>query len=431
MIIKYITLLVFCLLALNVRRGMALAVIVASMVIWTEYTRFEIFITQMSVTRFIVVIIIIRFWSKAKLELNSYDKLFFVYWVTSLIMKSIAGADSKLMITTTGRCFDTFMVYFAARVCLTDKGDFKDFVDFIKYPAIVAALLAVYESQTATSLYTSLRQANAWAWSFDTYEARLGSWVRAFGTTLQPIYWGMTMLFTTMLYLASNAVSQKQLTTPTLFFMCLGVFFSLSTGPIGSMIIVLMLTFLINTKQRFTLFLQLFLVASIMIEIFSNRHFYDMAQYFAMNSVTAWYRSKLMTVAFKNIGEYIFVGVGGNWPNHWARQIDGRALVDVVNQYLVVALNGGIVLLGMYLYLVFSPIVRFYKNWNRSLTPLLNGYRIMAFSLITVALAGFTVGFYNPFEILLYIMLGMTRQLEILCQKEYQEFQFVETSSEA
>lgn len=409
---------VFCVLALSVKRGTALGVLVASMVIWPEYTRFEIVVTQMSVTRFVAIILILRFWSKAKLEIQFYDKLFIIYWLTSIVMQTIAGADSKLLITTIGRGFDTFIIYFAARVCVVEQIDFKYFVNAIKYPAIVAAILAGRESQTATSIYSSLRQANAWAWSFDVYEARMGSWVRAFGTTLQPIYWGMTMSMTMMLYAASNVTFNKKFITPTLIFICAGVFFSLSSGPIGSMFTVLILSFVIKTKKRFVLFLRLFLVASIFVELFSDRHFYDMAQYLAMNSATAWYRSKLLSVAINNISEYVLYGVGGNWPKHWGRQIDGRAFVDVVNQYVIVALTGGIVLLSMYVYLLFSPIVRFYKHWNREMTPLLNGYRIMAFSLIAITLAGFTVGFYNPFEIMMYVILGITRQFEFLCKKE-------------
>lgn len=415
---SFIALIIFTILAIISRRGTALVILIATMIIWPEYVRFNLGITQMSISRIVAVILLIRFWKSARLEVNKYDKVIFYIWVVSIVMQTIAGASSTELIRTIGRIMDTVFMYYATRVCLVNLDEFKRFVSGLKYVFIPATILGLRESATATSIYTSLRFSNSWAWFSFGYEARLGSWVRGFGASLHPIYWGMSMLVVFLLQAITSRIVKPNLLTLTLIIAAIGVFTSLSSGPMGSVVTFLALALLIRTKKHFQLFLRVFLVGAIAVEIISDRHFYDMIQYFAMNGNTAWYRSQLLKVAITNYKEYYLFGAGGVWPHHWGAQVDGRRIVDIVNQYIMIALYGGISLLVLFLYAIFKPMVNFYKDWTEERTNLNEARRLFLFALIAVFLSGFTVAFYNPYELLVYILFGVGRQLEVLHRKQ-------------
>ena len=414
----FVALIIFSLLTVISKRPIALVILIATMILWPEYVRFNLGITQMSITRIVAIIILIRFWKSAKLEINTYDKVIFYIWVVGIVMQTIAGANSPELIRTTGRIMDTVFIYYATRVCLVNIDDFQNFLSSLKYVFIPATILALRESATATSLYTNLRHSNSWAWFHLAYEARLGTWVRSYGSALHSIYWGMSMLVVFLMQAITSRLVKPKLFTMMLIVAAIGVFTSLSSGPMGSVVTFLALALLIRTKNHFRVFLQVFLIAAIAIEIISDRHFYDMVQYFAMNSSTAWYRSQLLKVAIANYHEYILFGVGGDWPHHWGAQVDGRRIVDIVNQYVVMAVYGGILLLILFLYALFKPMVNFYKDWTLEKTYLNEARRLFLFSLVAVFLSGFTVSFYNPYEILIYMLLGVGRQLEVLHREQ-------------
>jgi len=407
-------LLFFCVLAWSSNKGVALATLIASLILFPEYIRFDIFVMKMSIARIVALIIILKWWYKSRININFYDKSVVIYWVLYILMATLSGGDQTYLIYVIGRVMDTVLFYFVARVCLTDQDDFNKFFKFFAIVAISVSLLAIFESYLADSIYRHLRSANTWMWNDKLYEERLLGFVRAYGSTLNPIYWGMSMLLMFIILTSLSVIAKGKKSSVYLFITAAGVFSSLSSGPIMGLILFFILNKVGKSKRVFVNLLFLLLVAIFIIEVFSNRHFYDMAQYLTLNSATAWYRSKLIEVALKNYSIYIISGVGGVWPHHWGALIDGRAIVDVVNQYIVVALNGGLVLLVLYLYIFFKPVKDFVTTWQAGSSLFLEVNRLLVMGLLAIAVTGFTVAFYNPVENLIFLLLGILRQAAIV-----------------
>ena len=410
---KYLALVLFCSIAIFVKRGTALAVLVASMVIWPEFIRFDILVTKMSIPRFVAIIILVKWWSKSKLTVNRYDKAIILLWFLGIVMPIFEGAKSSWVFTTIVRGMDTVLMYFAARVCLININECNRFLSGLKLPIFFALILGVYESTHSTSPFVDDRLANPWMWYDFGYRERLGTLVRAFGTTLQPIFWGMTLTLVFMIYFALSRIEIKKGSAFMLIIIFFAAFTSISSGPLGAILMTIGLTYLITSKSRMKLLLMFALASAIFIELFSNRHFYYIAQYLTLDGATAWYRGKLIDVALEYINTYIWFGVGGNWPNYWGALIDGRDQPDIVNQFIWVMLGGGISALIVYLYILISPIRNFYKSWPSIENTLDSSNRILIISIISIIVSGFSVAFFNPYELLIYILLGVTRQVEI------------------
>jgi len=95
------------------------------------------------------------------------------------------------------------------------------------------------------------------------------------------------------------------------------------------------------------------------VEIISNRHFYDVLGGYTLVPGSAWYRSKLLDVALFEGGMsgHWITGYGFRDPN-WGAKIDGRGLSDVVNHYLVILCRYGLVGLVPFLAIIVAAIRR-------------------------------------------------------------------------
>jgi len=130
--------------------------------------------------------------------------------------------------------------------------------------------------------------------------------------------------------------------------------------------------------------------------------------YFAIDSHTAWYRTRLLEIAVSHIGDYWLFGVGDAWPHHWAKLLDGREFIDVVNHFVIVTLYGGLFALFLYIY---SHIATFRKANKFSLTVENDCQSKMIFGLLCGLLAvdfsSFSVGLFSSVLILSNILLGI------------------------
>ena len=148
-------------------------------------------------------------------------------------------------------------------------------------------------------------------------------------------------------------------------------------------------------------------LAATYLEFASNRHFYHLVDYLALSKITAAYRTRLMEVAVQQVHEYWAVGVGSHHPHHWGRMVDGRALIDVVNHFIVVALESGLPGLAMYIAMHVLAIREGMRAWRVARA---RPTRALAFGLtallIAVDMASFSVGLFGAPAQMTYIALG-------------------------
>jgi hypothetical protein len=286
--------------------------------------------------------------------------------------------------------------------------DLRGLGGWLIFVAAIVGLLAIVETTTTFSPYSGAYVFRPWSafGSSDAAQFRYG-FLRARGSTSIHIYFGLSlMLVTGMLWSIGKRFAPRG-SRPAILLGTLGTLSSMSSGPWIACGMMFMLG-LFRTKRsliRPTIYLVILL--AILLEVASNRHFYNLIDYFVLDVANAWYRSRLVEIATSHLSEFWLIGVGSNWPIHWGIQLDNRESIDVVNQFLIVALNGGLPAMFLYIatqYLAISYVITF---WNSGDGPL----RIVAFNLACVLLAtnfaSMTTNLFGPPMLLSYVLLAL------------------------
>lgn len=399
----YLLLIPCLIVAVKGRYGAVLALIVATMLLWPEFVRVKVVVMQLSLTRILEIAIILRFIIEGgRLKNNYLDYCVIGLWVYQIFASIMAGSESKYLIYMVGRLLDTVLIFYAARICIRSSKDLGVFLKYLIVIIVIMSVLAFVESITQKSLYTYARELNQWAWSIRVHELRMGL-ARAYGATLNPIYYGLSAYMGLALYYTVETNLRRKIVYVIGF---IGVFMCMSSGPIITMFMLIFLALFVKDLKRFKVVILAVFIAALFAEFASNRHFYNLIEYVTFNSQTAWYRSRLLEVAFLNSNEFIWYGVGDTWPNHWGAQIDGRAIVDVVNQYLIVALRGGIIGLILFLVINVGIVLKSFELGRKE-----KGYLRIAWVVISLNFGGLTVGYFNPVENLIYLYFGIAAQV--------------------
>jgi hypothetical protein len=105
-----------------------------------------------------------------------------------------------------------------------------------------------------------------------------------------------------------------------------------------------------------------------LLEIVSNRHFYDVIDRFTFSSRTAWYRSRLIDVALYEGGMsgHWIAGYGYNADPGWGTLIDGRPYTDIVNEYLLILSGFGLIGLVPYFAMNIAAVKRLIHSYKMS-----------------------------------------------------------------
>lgn len=393
------------LLAISRRRaGAGLGIIICSMLLWPEDLRIPLGIAQMSVPRLVGVAMLIKLVFKGKLDLqkiNKIDVLVITIWLWTALATALAGAEFARISEMIGRGLDTVLLYFIARLTLTDRDQILALIPWLVVTAIVLGIVGIYETLGFSSPYRSLM-------NFDVYEtARLGL-IRARGSTSHAIQFGLSMmLIMSLIWSVRGFFRFKFLYTISALAALMAALSSMSSGPWLAVLLVIVFQAYFYKPHLIGPSLKLGLLAIIFLEIASNRHFYELIDRLALNSQTAWYRTRLLEVAFQQWRDFWLIGVGSNMPHHWADMIDYRDHVDVVNYFILVALYGGVPALVMFIAAHVLAIKRTVAAWKQSVDEaqrkLLFG---LASTLVALDFANMSVSLFGPPLLLSSILLG-------------------------
>jgi hypothetical protein len=394
--------LVFGLLALSRKNsGAAIGILVASILIWPEFLRIPIGLFEASAPRLIALMLVGRALVAGKhrtIPGCRVDHIVLVIWGWTILASIIADESfSSHVISMIGRGLDTVLIYFVVRFSVTSADDLKGLGRGLFFVAVIVGILGVVEATTTRSPYSGARAYRMWTGfeSADMDQFRYGL-LRAKGSTSIHIYFGMSMMLVTGMLWSINKGLALGGGRWAIFLGILGTLSSMSSGPwiACGMMFVLGLYW---TKPGFIRpSIYLVILLGILLELASNRHFYHLIDYFVLDAANAWYRSRLIEIAASHLSEFWLVGVGSKWPIHWGLVLDGRASIDVVNHFLIVALNGGLPAMFLYIathYLAISYVTTFWKSGEGPL-------RIVAFNLVCVLLAldfaSMTASFFGP-----------------------------------
>jgi hypothetical protein len=395
---------------LLLRPGRALGVIIASMLIWPEYLRIPVGLAQMSVPRMAALALIARMLVRGgptQVRWNWIDAVIALGWVWDLVANQVEGADLTQTTYMIGRVFDTVCMYFAARLSLRGEQDYADLYVPAAVAGVALGILGAIEATTSTSFYERLYAYGGPAWFDKEAEYRYG-FLRARASTGHSIYFGMAMTAVTgMVYAMRGWTRWRSVWALAFAASLLGVLSSLSSGPQLALVVLIITSCFMYAKRLIRPALVGLLVLCAFVELASNRHFYQLIDYLALNSETAWYRGRLLEVAVSHLSEYWAFGVGSQWPHHWGAEIDTRLHVDVVNHYVLVVLYGGLPSLVCYVGAIAGSVRAAAMVASNGPSPATQRLGFgLACTLIAIAVASMSVGLFGPPLLLTYILMG-------------------------
>jgi hypothetical protein len=291
---------------------------------------------------------------------------------------------SKHVTGMIGRGLDTVLMYFVVRYSVTSVENLKELGSWLGLVAIIMGTLGIVETITTRTPYEGMEAFRTWSWIAKEDQFRYG-FLRAKGSTDVHIYFGIAMmLLTGILWSINKGFPWRRIGAWSILLGVLGTLSSMSSGPWLGCILMFLFGFYRFRPTLIRPSLYIIVAMSLFLEVASNRHFYNLIDYLALDPHTAWYRTRLIEVAVTHVSDFWLIGVGSNWPHHWGPILDGRNHVDVVNHFLIVALYGGLPAMFLYIashYHAVKYVIAFRKSEDN---PQL---RLVAFNLVCVLLS--------------------------------------------
>lgn len=359
-----------------------------------------------SVGRFVIIALLIRCALEPGLvqrfKWNALDKAILLYYVGQLISGMFTMPVGVLVENRGGDFMDVFLPYLAVRLTVKNRDDLLLVVKGMVIAAALLGPLALYESVTGRNLMALGR-------TLGYSDKRLGL-SRARVTFDHPIYMGVFLgMVGTLSFAAWRYVRAVGLYMFVTACALVGSFASMSSGAVMTMFFGIAFVACYRFRQYWKTGLVMAVLMCLVVEILSNRHFYQVIDRVSFNSTTAWYRSRLIEKALFEggmSGHWLF-GYGFAEPG-WGTAIDYRDHTDMVNYYLLILCRFGLLGLLPFLYaiaLVFKNLLRGF--WSR---PEREQWLIWCVcgSLVGVLMAFHSVSGFTPVTTYLFMIMAFS-----------------------
>ncbi|MBW8035673.1 MAG: hypothetical protein FVQ79_08595 [Planctomycetes bacterium] len=408
----------------------ALAVYIAVLAWYPVSLTLKLGTVDFSASRIVAIVLLSSLLMRSaakKFKFIAIDWLVIIYFVSQIISGYLTSASlMQLMENRAGIIVDLTLPYFIVRMTISTKDEYMKLLKYLLFIALPLAFLGMYQSITGNNPVGPLLRYAAWGVLGDRVDMRYGLY-RANVTFPVHIHFGMffAMVGALCAGLIYNVRSHKKLYTTAVAMLSIGVVASVSSAPVMAVMLVGLFMILFYYRRYARSVFILIAIMCISVEIFSNRHFYDVIGSFAMNGQTAWYRSMLMEVALFQggmDGHWLF-GYGYETDPGWSSYIDLRGHTDIVNHYLLVLARFGLVSLIPFLAINFQAGKRLIHAFK--ITPF-KGDKWMVWSLasIMVALSAvfFTVSLFGQPRTIYFMMLALCASMPVIVTKSVGTF---------
>jgi len=347
------------------------------------------------------------------------DKLLIIYFLCQLAAGATNSPIGRLVENRAGAVLDLLLPYFAVRMIIRNK---EQYLALLKGILIVAAPLAIvgfYQCWTGDNPVGFLREYHVSGPKFRPPLSRLG-FFRADVTFPMSIMFGLffAMLGPPCAGLLGQPTAKKMLLCAGITLMGIGAFSSMSSGPwLAALVAILFIAFYPCRKYSKEALVVIVLMCLI-VEIVSNRHFYDVLGGFTINPTSAWYRTRIFEVAlFEG-------GMSGHWMTGYGFadpgwQIGGQGL-DMVNHYIFILSRFGLAGLLPYLLIVVAALKRLWEAYKLGTS---NSDRwliwCLASALLGILVAMNSVSLFGQPSIIFYIMLGFCGVMPAIVAKPH------------
>jgi len=367
-----------------------------------------------------------------RFEFVLLDKCVIVYFIAQFLAGTMNSSPlMQFLENHGGAVLDTMLPYFVVRIILQNRQQYFTLLKWILIIGAPLAIIGLYECSTGINLMGFFRKYNTWI-GHSSIPLEERSWVR-YGlhrSTVvfsHPIMFGLYFAFFCPICvgLMRNIKRYKGLYIIGLILMAIGVFSSMSSGAWVALLFAGLFTAFYHWRKYWKPVVIIIVIMCGLVEVISNRHFYDVLSDLSFNTANAWYRSRLIDVALFEGGMsgHWLAGFPFGFDPGWGEMVNLNAsyahdFTDMVNQYLKI--------LCMYGLVGFVPFVAMNMA---AVKGLINSYKecphrsdrwliwCLFASLFGAAAAFITVSIYGPPVTVYYIMLAFCGAMPSLIKK--------------
>lgn len=295
------------------------------------------------------------------------DKLLLAYLMLDVVLLMRDTTFTDAMRGGLANFTDVFLPYYVASRGIKNLQQLKEALVAFVLAGMLTGLIAMFEYTKFWLLYSELTNSMGIHWSMGSYLGR-GDSLRALASLGQPIALGYIMVVTLGCYFFLAKYIQNRILRLLGWALILGGLFApLSRGPwVGAAILVIFYILISPkaTKRMTYLALATLLVIPLLSSFPVGQKIINMLPFIGKTDTeNVEYRVKLLDNAFIVFNRYPFFG-STKYRNELADlgMLQGEGIVDVVNTYLDVVLEYGLVGLVLYIGFFIMILVSIYRS---------------------------------------------------------------------
>jgi hypothetical protein len=402
-------------LVLLLRPVYALAAYIAVLVWYPDYLRVSIGTIDISAGRIVVAVLLMRCLCdnriRGKFVWSQLDTVVALSMVVYVSIYCLAYPSLEAALENRGGfVMDTWFTYIVARLIVTDKTTLISFVKITTVALAALAILGVAESVSGKYYLLDLKRFVPWGAKRESYYVQ-GRWGlgRANGPFAHSIMFGACfVMFLPLVWVLRHQRDRwGKLAYPLSGIAILGAFSSMSSGPWG-MLLVVLVCLVLEKYKRWTKPLLIAVIGScIVVGIISNRPFYHVLyNYMDFTGGSWWQRARLVDLATEDFGQWWLTGYGGQDPG-WGQKT-GESHTDCNNEFILAGMEYGllgIIALCSVLAAAFRALVRAFRETTDK--ELQSVYWSLGSSLVGVIAVWQGVSFFGQMPALFYSILGI------------------------
>jgi hypothetical protein len=410
---------VFSVLVLVLPPAHALTAFLASVIWYPSYYSAPLGTLNWTVPRIVVLALLAKALLDAEMKnafkLSRLDKSLIAVFACETVSGVTTAQDVAVFLQyQSGQIFDMVLPYFVVRLIMVKREYYLTLLRGILLISAPFAVLAFYQFWTAGNPFSFIR----------TYipKERKGRF-RAELTFEVSIMLGLyfASLGSACVGLLRAAVNNKWVYVVAMVLMGIGVISSDSSGPILALVLAVMFLCFYRWRHEWRLATVIVVLMCGVVEIISNRHFYDVLGDYTLSPETAWYRSRLMQVALFDGGMsgHWLLGFGTVDPG-WGPQIDGRGHTDIVNHFILILSIYGLVGLMPFLWMCWETAKTLLSALRRAVTDE-DRWLVWSLAAALFGMAGafFSVSLFGPPTTTFYMLIAFSGAMPALVAEAY------------
>jgi hypothetical protein len=341
--------------------------------------------------------------------------------IIALLTKTSIISLNVIIVREGGTFIDIILPYMAVRLIIRDKQDLIIFFKALIICGVPLAIMGIYEAITSNNIFIML---------YSRYVSQISLEGRKrvlFGLSLYRAQVTFSVSISFGLFFAATApltiglLTQRTWSTNALIVLLgiatIGLVSSMSSAPLLAFMISGTMIACFVVRRYWIALLAVFIAGMMFIEVFSNRHWYEVMTRFAMNPDSAMYRIRLLQKVFIEGGMtgrwltgFGYIGLGqGNYNAELGFDWDTQ---DMTNVFIALLVRFGLICVIPYICANVYMYMQLYAGYKKA-----NGEAdkwflwCLSALLISWGIVLMTVGALVQIRTLLYLFFGLTAGL--------------------